>query len=304
MEGQETLVVINPVAGSVTDVQRYRTVIAERLAAVGWNCIFHETQPREDVAAVVRTACDRGARLVIAVGGDGTIGEIVNGLVGTTVPLGILPLGTGNLLARALGIPRKLEPALHMLVNAPGTVGLDTMHMCGRHYVLNIGTGISAASIRDTRTAEKRRFGMLAYAWRIVGHVFSFRSYRFDLELDGQLRTVRATEVLVSNGAILETLPAVLGPPHTFRDGRVEVYVVNGRSLLDYIELLFRRVARRPDRHEQLRHISVSHTVSISARSKSRLVQGDGDVAGRTPITITVVPAAVQVIAFTSAAAE
>jgi len=296
VEDRETLVVINPVAGSITDVRRYRTVIAERFAAVGWNCTFHETQPGEDLPAMVGEACRRGVHRVIAVGGDGTIGAIVNGLIGTDVPLGILPLGTGNLLALGIGIPRRLEDAIDLLLKSPRTSGLDTMYLAGSHYVLNVSAGISSASIRDTRTADKRRFGVLAYAWRIVGHVFRFRAYRFNLELDGHPLTVRATEILVSNGAILETLPALLGPPETFRDGHAEVYIVNGRSLLDYFELLFRRVARRPDRHEQLHHVSVAGTVKLSAPSKSRLVQADGEVIGRTPIEITIVPSAVRII--------
>ncbi|HKK49093.1 MAG TPA: diacylglycerol kinase family protein, partial [Alkalispirochaeta sp.] len=185
-------------------MRRYRSVIAQRFSAVGWTCTFHETKPNEDLCAVVRTYCAGGVRRVVAVGGDGTIGEIVNGLVGTTVPLGIVPLGTGNLLALGIGIPRRLEDAIDLLVKTSHTIGLDTMQMAGRHFVLNIGTGISSASIRDTRTADKRRFGILAYAWRVIGHLFNFRSYRFELELDGDQHTVRATEVLVSNGAILE----------------------------------------------------------------------------------------------------
>ncbi|MFW5826943.1 MAG: diacylglycerol/lipid kinase family protein, partial [Alkalispirochaeta sp.] len=181
MEDRETLVVINPVAGSVSDVRRYRAVIASRFDSAGWNCTFHETKPGEDLPAIVREACHRGVHRVIAVGGDGTIGSIVNGVIGTDVPIGILPLGTGNLLALGLGLPRRLEEAIELLVRSPRTRGLDTMYMAGHHYVLNVGTGISSASIRDTRTADKRRFGILAYARRIVGHVFRFRAYRFDL---------------------------------------------------------------------------------------------------------------------------
>ncbi|MEX2444802.1 MAG: diacylglycerol kinase family protein [Alkalispirochaeta sp.] len=276
MEEHNTLVVINPVAGSVIDAQRYRTAIAERLAAIGWSCTFYGTAPGEDLTAVVQEFCEEGGRRVIAVGGDGTIGEVVNGLVGTDVPLGIIPLGTGNLLALGIGIPRRFEDALALLVNNPGTIGLDTMYMAGRHFVLNVSAGISSASIRDTTTADKRRFGMLAYIWRIVGHLFRFRSYHFNLELDGDARAVRATEVLVSNGALMENLLSVLGPRETFCDGQLEVYVVNGRSLLDYMELFLRRLVRRPDRHVQLRHFSVTRTVKISAPAKSRLIQADG----------------------------
>lgn len=293
----DTLIILNPVAGSVPDRDNLLKILRDRLAAAGRSFVVHETREGEDLAALVRTACEQGIDLVIAAGGDGTIGDVVNGLIGTDVPLGIIPVGTGNLLARAAGVPLRSEEAMDLILGEHRKVGIDTMFAAGRHFVLNISTGISSRSIHDTSVKEKRRFGLLAYVWRVVGHILGFKSYRFDLVLDGYARTVDATELLVSNGPIMTDLPNLLGPAETFSDGRIDVYVINGRSAWDYLVIILRTIFRRPPRDELLIHFPVTRSLSIMAHRRSQPVQGDGEDFSTTPIEITVVPAAVRVIA-------
>lgn len=297
MEDADTLIIINPVAGSVPDTGAMRRTVEDRLSAAGRRCHVHETSESGDLPALVREACDRGITLVVAAGGDGTVGDVVNGLVGTGVPLGIIPAGTGNLLAGALGLPNRLENAVDLIAGEHREVGIDAMYAGGRHFILNISTGISSRSISDTSVTEKRRFGMLAYVLRVIGHIFGFKSYRFDLVLDGYTRTVDATELLVSNGPIMSDLPNLLGPAETFSDGRIDVYVVNGRSAWDYLVIILRAIFRRPPGDERLIHFPVTRAVSISAHRRSQPVQGDGENFSTTPIEITVVPGAIRIIA-------
>ncbi len=289
-------VVINPVSGSLSDGKTFRTMLSQRLDDARWRYSIHETQENDDLSAVVRDACERGVTLVIVAGGDGTVGEVVNGMVGTTVPLGLVPVGTGNLFARAVGVPLRWEEALALIIGEHRVIGVDSMYAAGRHCILNISTGISSSSIYDTPRKDKRRFGILAYVWRVVGHIFGFKSYRFDLLLDGYLRTVDATELFVSNGTMVEDLPNLLGPQPTYCDGRIDVYVVNGRSVYDYLVIILRTIFRRPARDEKFIHFSVFKRMTITAHRKSRLVQGDGEVISTTPVEIEVVPAAVRII--------
>ena len=297
VEYAQTLLIVNPVAGGVTDTERLVTVLAGDVRGNGRSCTVHRTQEGDDLTALVRAACANGVELVIVAGGDGTIGDAVNGLVGTGVPLGIVPVGTGNLIARATGLPRRVEEAMELILGDHELIFLDTMFTGERHYVLNISTGISSRSIHDTTTEEKRRFGMLAYIWRIVGHVFGFKSSRYDLHLDGYPRTVTATELLVSNGTLLERLPRVLGPRESFCDHRIDVYVFYGRWVMDYLRIILRTIFRLERRDERFMHFPVTREIGITARWRSQPVQGDGEMIGWTPVNIRVEPGVVPLIA-------
>lgn len=288
--------IINPAAGGVTDTDHLTALLTDRIREAGSSCVVVTTREEDDLPALVRAACDRGTKLVIAAGGDGTVGEVVNGLVDTDALLGIVPVGTGNLLARAAGVPRRPDDAIALILGEHAEIGIDTMYSAGRHFVLNISTGISSSSIHDTSPEEKRRFGMLAYIGRIIGHIFGFRSHRFDLLLDGYPRTVDATELLVSNGTLMERLPRVLGPQQTFCDSRIDIYVIYGRSLFDYAVIILRKLFRRPEGDEKFLHFSVSHTLTITAHRRSQLMQGDGEVFSRTPTEVRVIPAAFRLI--------
>jgi diacylglycerol kinase (ATP) len=296
VEYAETLLIINPVAGSVSDTEQLATILAGRIREEGRTCTVHQTREDDDLATMVRAACENGVDLVIVAGGDGTVGDAVNGLVGTGVPLGIIPVGTGNLIARATGLPRRAEDAMELILGDHEVIHLDTMFTGGRHYILNISTGISSRSIHDTTPEEKRRFGMLAYIWRIVGHVFGFKSSRYDLLLDGYTRTVDATELLVSNGTLLERLPRVLGPRESFCDNRIDVYVFYGRWVMDYVRIILRTILRLERRDERFMHFPVTREIRIAARRRSQPVQGDGEMIGWTPMDIRVEPGVVPLV--------
>lgn len=277
----------------------FRGLLERELLHGGRTCEFYETTGdiEEDVTQIVRDARERGISLVVAAGGDGTVGAVVNGLVGSEIPLGIIPVGTGNILARAMRIPPHVEDAVPLIAGDHDIVAVDAMRIGDQHFVLNISAGISASSIHDTSPQDKRRFGMLAYIWRVVGHIFGFKSYRFDLTLDGYTRTVDATELLISNGTLMEKLPVVLGPRDTFCDGRIYVYVINGRSVLDYLTIILRAVFRFGRKDAKFMHFSVTDHLTVVSHRRSQKIQGDGEVYGTTPVEVRVVPGAVRVIA-------
>ncbi|SIQ52293.1 lipid kinase, YegS/Rv2252/BmrU family [Alkalispirochaeta americana] len=291
---QNILAVVNPVAGSSGDVEKMKDLLAKGLEGPGRSVAIHETSVSDDVAGLVRAACDDGVSLVVACGGDGTVGSVVNGLVGTGAVLGILPAGTGNGLARAFGIPLRPEAAVALLAAAAGaaptaaTRAVDTFSVEGRHFVLNLSVGISARSMDETPPRDKKRFGLLAYLWRIVGHLPGGRSTRYHLILDDYSRRVEATELIVSSGTLLDHLPNVLGPAETFCDGLLDVYVVNGRSLMDYGEICLRILFRQKAKEGRFTHYRVGNRLFLEAERKPEPVQGDGEVFTRTPLEVQV----------------
>jgi lipid kinase YegS len=121
------------------------------------------TYEQGDAASFAREEADAGVDAVVAVGGDGTLNEVLNGLSGRDVPLGIVPLGTANDFARQAGIPEDAAHALDLILTRP-PVRLDTAELNGRRFINVSSGGIAAAATADTSDAAKATLGPLAYA--------------------------------------------------------------------------------------------------------------------------------------------
>jgi diacylglycerol kinase family enzyme len=292
---RRVFVVVNPVAGKAS-VEAIRSAFDRQIVSQGWDCELYETTGNESVAEITRKACENGFDLVVAAGGDGTVAGVVNGLINSGIPLGILPVGTGNGLARALGIPLDLESALGVLAGDNTLTWIDAMQVGEEYYTLNVSAGISASAMRRTDPEKKRRFGMLAYVWTIAGEALRFRSRRFNLVVDAIQMQVSANEVLVSNGALLLEPPFPLGPPESFGDGQFDVYLISARSLLDYLKILWNLISNPVKREEELRHLTVKESIRIDSVRQPQSVQADGEALGHTPVEVRVASRAVQVI--------
>jgi YegS/Rv2252/BmrU family lipid kinase len=294
---QKVFVVFNPSAGKEAQAAEVRAALASHFTAPRWTCEIYETtgQADEDVAAICRAACAQGASLVIAAGGDGTLIGVANGLIHSPVPLGILPLGTGNGLARALLIPLNLDEAIELLVNDHTVMEIDALQVGERYFFSNVSVGISPQMMKDTKSADKKLLGVLAYALAMIKRSGVFQLQRYTLTLDGLPRSIRAAEVLISSPTLLEKPPFPLGPPETLDDGLLEVYVVTAHTLADYARLVW-DLFRRPGRSAaKLTHLAATHSVRIEA-NRSHLAQADGEVIGHTPVEVELVPKAIHVI--------
>jgi YegS/Rv2252/BmrU family lipid kinase len=283
------LVVLNPKSGRA-DVDRLRQMLAGRLDEHGWVYDFHEMTSDEDVAAIVRDASARGTDLVIAAGGDGTVASVVNGVWQSSASIGILPAGTGNLLARAMGIPNDVEPALELIVGDHALQALDLMQIDDQVFVLDVSAGLSARAMRDTPPERKKRFGVLAYAWPIVRDLFHLRRRDFNLTIDGRRMSIRASEILVANSAFPP------GAPEGFNDQQFNVYNLAARNLPDYLRVIWEFVRRSGRGKAALRTLTVRKSITIEAVRQPQPVQADGEPLGSTPITVQLIPSAIRVI--------
>jgi YegS/Rv2252/BmrU family lipid kinase len=282
-------VVLNPSSGRA-DVDQLRQLLADRLDEHGWEYDIYEITGDEDVAAIVRAACARGADLVIAAGGDGTVASVVNGVWQSSASIGILPAGTGNLLARAMSIPNAVEPALGLIVGDHALQALDLMQIGDQVFVLDVSAGLSARAMRDTAPEQKQRFGVLAYVWPIVRDLTGLRRRDFIVTIDGQRMPARASEILVANGAFPQ------GPREDFNDQQFNVYILAARTLPDYLRLIWGFVRGTWAGQTGLRTLIVRESITIEAVRQPQPVQADGEALGTTPITLQLVPSAVRVI--------
>jgi diacylglycerol kinase (ATP) len=292
---QKVFVVFNPKAGKEGQADEVRAALAQHFTSPRWTSEVYETTGKEDVAAICRAACERGAALVVVAGGDGTLVGVANGLVHSPVPLGILPLGTGNDLARALLIPLKLDEAVDLLVSDHAVMEVDALKVGERYFFSNVSVGISPQMMSDTRSADKKIFGRLAYVLAMIKRSSIFHLQRYTLTLDGQPRSIRAAEVMISNTTLLVKPPFLFGPPETLDNDQLEVYVVTAQTLGDYVRLVW-DLFRRPGKSAaKLSHLAATHSVRIEA-DRSHLVQADGEVIGHTPVEVQLVPKAIHVI--------
>jgi diacylglycerol kinase (ATP) len=220
-----------------------------------------------------RALADR-AELVVVAGGDGTVRSVGTVLAGTGVPMALLPSGTGNLLARNLGIPLEVEAAARVAASGR-TVGLDVGRADdGECFLVMAGTGFDAAMLRDTSDRVKVWLSWAAYIVAGLRHLRGPMA-TYDLELDGLAVRRQGRGVLVGNVAELQSgLELLLGARPD--DGLLDVAVLGPRTLREWARLA-RRVAigRAPGEHVLERWTVRSVTVRSSPEQP---VQYDGDL--------------------------
>jgi diacylglycerol kinase family enzyme len=247
------------------------------------------------VRRLVADAIAERPDMVVACGGDGTIALVADGLVGTGVPLGIVPVGTGNVLAWELGIPLDFRKAARLLVSPHRLASLDAMRISGRHYLLQAGVGVDSVVVRDTDPEAKRRFGRLAYVLTLAGKLLGHRSRRFSLLVDGKRVRVRAWQVAVANAGALGSPFLRWGRNIRYDDGRLDLVLVTVRGPLDYVRLAWRLALGQYGRDPALKYLRVGQQVTIVS-DRPLPVQADGELVGTTPVQVRVVPKAIRVV--------
>lgn len=288
-------VVLNPVAGN-SDPEDLREALVALFEERGWIHDVYLTTGRENVSELTRAAVHQGADLVVAAGGDGTVSGVVNGIIGTPALLGIVPVGTGNGLARALNIPLSPEKALRLLAHDNSTARLDTMRVGDQYFVLNVSSGISSRAMVETAPEEKQRFGMLAYAQKILRDLVGVEPVRFILTLDGFRVEVDAIEVLVSNGDILTEPSYLFGSKEDLGDGQLGVNIVTAKRTTDFVRLAWDLLVNTEEPKNDLQDLRVRESIRIEVAGDPQPVQGDGEPIQQTPVEVKLVPRSLEVI--------
>lgn len=290
----KALVIINTSSGQY-DADTIGAAI-ERAASAGDHTLeFHEIAAGESVSSIVRGALASGFDMFIAAGGDGTVSGVVEGLSGSQAPVAVIPVGTGNLLARDLGLPLDPVAAADLIAGPHGLRSLDAVRIGDRMFILNVGVGISSATVRDTTTADKRRFGRAAYVGTGLREAVGFRPCRFTVTVDGRVTRLRSTEVTVANCDFFGDIPWPWAPEILPDDGKLDVCLVLVPTAGESIRSGLRVMRHRRKPLPNVRWLRARRSVKIEV-NRVLPVQADGDLIGETPVEMTVVPGAVRVI--------
>ena len=254
---------------------------------------------------LAKRAIKEGYKIVIACGGDGTVGETAEALIGSKVTLGILPLGSANNVARMMHVPFDLEEAAKLL-RLGEMRKVDVGRCNGEYFLETAGVGIDAAIFPIMNKVDKGEYTRLIDALRTF---FRFRPHRLKLVLDKRIIRARALMVLVANGPYWGySVP--LAPNAKIDDGKFDVVVFRNFSKFSLakhvIGSLLRRDAKRdpkdPDSKKSLPYHPNIRTyrarrVRIMRRShKAWPVHADAKPRGHTPALIEMVPGALRVI--------
>jgi diacylglycerol kinase (ATP) len=306
----DVLLVYNPTAGPRGELRRDLERVVGYLEERGWRVTIRATRKAGDATELARVAVAARCKAVLAAGGDGTVHETVNGLVGTETAMGVLPVGTGNVWAKEIGLPTltltqpdRLLAAARMLVD--GEVRwVDVGRVGDRYFINSAGVGIDStvtAQVEPRTRVGKQLGGVLTYLVAGLSIARDFSGVRSTIIVDGHIIHTMVLLVVVSNiqlyGGVVK-----MSPEARVDDGLLDVRVFRGMGPA----WVFRHVAG-VFTHRHLRDPMVSHyqgrRVTIHT-AEPFPVQLDGEPVGCTPITIEVVPRSLRVLVPRAAPAD
>ncbi len=281
-----------PISKAVRDTQR-------KLEAAGWTVESSVVKKKSKLRRETATAVEAGVDVVVAVGGDGAVLQVVQSLAEKPVALGIVPMGTGNLVARNLGIHRRLDRAVGVILEGERRVidlGHVTLGDTKRYFSVACGVGFDAEVMDKTNAKTKLRWGKIAYVASALTQSGKLRNVDHKMTLDGIETTMEAAQVFVANFGQtgLGVEPRLEVEPD---DGVLDVIAIraSGRlsGLVSGIKAI--RQGHEGETADGRAFRAKAREVRIETK-EPRLVEIDGSVVGKTPIDVSVRPAALTVL--------
>lgn len=292
------LVIYNPTAGQRRGRFLERTVAAaEKLGA---RVTLLETAARGDAENLAREAVAGNVDIVVAAGGDGTANEVANGLAGSALPLGIIPLGTANVLAQEIGMPDSPEKVAAVLAFGrsrlvwPGeilsgdVVATGAPAGKGRRFLMMAGIGFDACIVEGVDASSKRLLGKLAYVQEILYEVCRGRSFRYRVAWAGG--TSEAVSVIFSKGHFYAGR-FVLAPEARLDEPVLHMVLFTKGGRLATLKCLFALGLGLSTRIPEIRIVATRMAVVTAigcGKDELEPVEADGDLSGRLPVTVRV----------------
>jgi diacylglycerol kinase (ATP) len=274
--------------------------IMDTLKGAGWDTEVRATSGPGDARRLAEYGVSAGVDVVAVYGGDGTTMQAAAALVGTDIPLGVIPGGTGNLLAGNLRIPASPARAARALVNArPKRFDLGRMERPGgaQYFAVACGAGYDARVMAGTLAQHKRRWGMAAYVATTLRLIPNLRSTIHTITIDGVKYEADASMVLVANCG--EVIPPFvkLGPGIAPDDGLLDVVVLRANSFSQSLRVVWDMLRVAPSTFGEAAYVARTRGREIRVETDPvQPVQLDGEPGGETPFTATVVPGAIQIL--------
>jgi YegS/Rv2252/BmrU family lipid kinase len=282
------LIIANPAAGTGAAQRRAPRLLTE-LKRAGVACELAWTSLRDSAATLAEAAPT--AEMIVCVGGDGTLNEVVNGLGGRSARVAVFPAGTANVLARDFRLPTSPRRAAKMIAEGR-TRRLDVGRVGERRFGLFVGAGLDAAVVRERAALPRTRFGWTAYAEPLVRALRDYDFPPISVVVDGE-DCVEAAAVLIANVAGYGG-PFRPVPDADPADGRLDVCLMQSGTPRDAARHMWRAARGRLLESEDVfrargRRIELGSPGDVP-------VQIDGDAAGQLPVRVELTGEQVQIV--------
>lgn len=288
MTSKRALLLVNPKSRRGAEA---RADVVQMLSAAGFSLILPSAEEMEDCPALIRRYASE-ADMVIVGGGDGSLNAAAPGLLDAQLPLGILPLGTANDLARTLGLPPTLEGALEVIM-AGRTRRIDVGMVNDKPFFNVASLGISAQLAMSLTSQEKKRFGQFGYALAGLRVVLNARPFKALIIGPRTTARVRSYQIAVGNGLYYGGGMAV-AEHASIDDHQLHLYSLELKEVWKFV-LMAR--AFRAGRHGTYQEVRVEDGSRFEVRTrKPKPINADGEIITHTPAVFKVLPAALEVL--------
>ena len=297
-------VIINPVAGAYSTHRKWPR-ISQLLRHVGLSFDYQYTEGTGHAIELAKAAADGGYPYVVAVGGDGTVNEVANGILhslgSSSTILGVISTGTGSDFARSVGIPKHYVSACSCLTGSRRSlidVGIVEYQSKGqplRRFFLNVaGVGFDAAAVETTERLPKYFGGTIPYLAGLLRALLGYRNKSVVLRIGDKVETARILSVVVANGSYFGGGMHV-APEASLNDNLLDVVVIGDVGKFDLLKSLPMVYKGTHGNHPK---VSMEKAVNITVESSERiLVHADGELLGEGPASFWLMPAALSIIA-------
>lgn len=288
---REIALLTNPSAGKGAG-SRTAAIALPRLQEAGFHVRELQGHDGPEAIALARQAVEDGVESLVVVGGDGLVHMAVQALAGTEVNLGVIPAGTGNDVARYLGIPRRHPQAAADVVVASHVRTIDLGRAGSSYFVTVLAAGFdSLVNERANRMRWPR--GQMRYNLATLAELRVFKPLPYTIEMDGEVRRLDAMVVAVGNGP---SFGGGLRIAHgaEIDDGLLDVVIIKPMSKADLIRTYPKLYTGGHTRHPQYEHHRVT---SVTVAAPGVIAYADGERVGPLPLTVEVVPQALRVLA-------
>jgi diacylglycerol kinase (ATP) len=249
------------------------------------------TQYAKHGISIAKEAAAKGAFAVVAAGGDGSVNDVVQGLLGSGTLLGIIPMGSGNGMARTMKIPIDIAEAIKV-INKGHATDVDIAYANNQAFISNAGVAFDALIAKKFAKSVKR--GLIAYSWLVTKYLWRYKSWVWKINIDGREMTQRAFMVNVANGQQFG-YNFKIAPMASFTDGLLDLVIIrNFPKILGGViswRAMQGTIADSPYvTHFRGKEITISHP-------DLKLMQTDGDAHPCEPVVkFTVKPGAQKVL--------
>jgi YegS/Rv2252/BmrU family lipid kinase len=286
-------IIINPAAGEEEAILPFINASMKE-AGITWEAFI--THQAGDGIKFARAAVKKGVDALAVYGGDGTVMEAISGMIGSEIPLIILPGGSANVVATELGIPKDFKEVCTLLGHGPlETKTIDVGQFDERYFITGISLGFGADLVKGADRESKNKMGILAYFLSAAAALKKTKKAVYHLKIDGQEYKLQGLTCIITNVGNLGFTKISLDKHIDISDGFLDVVILRKANLglLKHIVItLLKR--ERPHNLELVQHWQ-GKDISVSSTPK-QTVQCDGEVLEEMPLHIKIIPGAIKVL--------